>query len=101
MKNLLFLITLFAFNNVTAQNNNAILFAENGERFQVVLNGVLQNSNPETNVKLTELVANHYKCRILFADKKLGYVDFNMFFPEQGNEVTWNIKKKFSDVFAG
>jgi hypothetical protein len=78
---------------LSAQNSNAIFFTENGERFQVVLNGVLQNSNPETNVKLTELPAPHYKCRILFADTKLGYVDFNLVFPEQGHEVTYNIKK--------
>jgi hypothetical protein len=87
----LFLLTLTGLAN--AQKSNAILFAENGEKFQVVLNGVLQNSNPETNVKLTDLPADHYKCRIIFADAKLGYVDFNMFFEEQGNEVTWNIKK--------
>ena len=77
----------------SAQNSNAILFTENGERFQVILNGILQNSNPETNVKLTELPANRYKCRILFADTSLGYVDFNLVFPEQGYEVTWNVKK--------
>lgn len=87
----LFLMTLTGL--VNAQKSNAILFAENGEKFQVVLNGILQNSNPETNVKLTDLPADHYKCRIIFADKKLGHVDFNMFFEEQGNEVTWNIKK--------
>ncbi len=90
----LILFTFLLYSTATsAQNSNAILFTENGERFQVVLNGILQNSNPETNVKLTDLPADHYKCRILFFDKKLGYVDFNMFFPEQGNEVTWNIKK--------
>lgn len=79
--------------SVFAQSNNAILFTENGEKFQVILNGILQNSNPETNVKMTGLVADSYKCRIIFADTKLGYVDFNMFFPNPGNEVTWNIKQ--------
>ena len=34
-----------------AQNSNAVLFTENGERFQVVLNGVIQNITPATNVK--------------------------------------------------
>jgi hypothetical protein len=54
---------------------------------------VLQNTTAETNVKLTDLTADHYKCRILFENKNLGYLDFNMFFSEPGNEVTWNIKK--------
>jgi hypothetical protein len=94
MKKLIYItgFILFAM-AVKAQDNNAILFTENGERFQVVLNGILQNSNPETNVKLTQLPANHYKCRIMFADKNLGYMDFNMYFPDPSTEVTWNIKK--------
>lgn len=76
-----------------AQTSNAILFTENGERFKVVLNGILQNATSETNVRLTQLPANNYKCRILFDDTKLGHVDFNLFFQNQGYEVTWNIKK--------
>jgi hypothetical protein len=94
MKQLLILGGFAIFTFVSAaQNSNAILFTENGEKFQIVLNGILQNSVPETNVKLTQLPANHYKCRILFADTRLGYVDFNMVFPQQGYEVTWNVKK--------
>lgn len=76
-----------------AQINHAILFTENGERFQVILNGVLQNQNPETNVKMTGLNAPNYKCRVLFADSKLGYVDFTLYFEEMGIEKTINIKQ--------
>ncbi len=86
-------VLLFGALVAKAQTSNAILFTENGERFQVVLNGILQNAKPETNVKMTGLPAPNYKCRILFEDKTLGYVDFNMFFPEMGYEATWNIKK--------
>ena len=95
MKKALYLTGLAFFFSVAlmAQANNAILFAENGEKFQVILNGILQNQTPETNVKMTELVADHYKCRIVFADTKLGFVDFNMFFNEMGSEITWNIKQ--------
>lgn len=83
-----------------AQNNNAILFTENGEQFQVILNGILQNSKAETNVKMTGLPAPSYKCRILFADTRLGYMDFNMYFPEQGEEITWNIKRNNKGEFV-
>lgn len=95
MKKVLLLLPLlaFLFGQAHAQTNNAILFTENGERFQVILNGVLQNANPETNVRLTSLVAPNYKCRIIFEDTKLGHLDFNMFFNDPGSEVTWNIKK--------
>jgi hypothetical protein len=95
MKTRLLLTCLLILGAVTvkAQTSNAILFTENGERFQVVLNGILQNTTPETNVKMTGLVSPSYKCRILFEDKSLGHVDFNIFFPEMGYEATWNIKK--------
>lgn len=95
MKRTIYLLGLVLLFSMTAfaQSNNAILFAENGEKFQVILNGVLQNATPETNVKLTGLNAPNYKCRIMFADTKLGYLDWNMYFNEMGNEVTWNIKQ--------
>lgn len=95
MKKVLLLLSLLSamIGRAHAQANNAILFTENGERFQVILNGVLQNASPETNVRLTSLVAPNYKCRIIFEDTKLGHLDFNMFFNDPGSEVTWNIKK--------
>lgn len=79
--------------SVIAQTNNAILFTENGEKFQVILNGVLQNATPETNVKISGLNAPNYKCRIMFADTKLGYLDWNLYFNEMGYEATYTIKQ--------
>lgn len=76
-----------------AQNSNAVLFTENGERFQVVLNGVIQNTTPSTNVKLTDLIAPNYKMKILFEDKSLGEIDKNLFL-EAYSENTFNIKRK-------
>jgi hypothetical protein len=76
-----------------AQNANAILFTENGERFQVVLNGVIQNTEPATNIKLTDLMSPNYKMRILFENKALGEIDKNLFL-EAYAENTFNIKRK-------
>ncbi len=84
----------------SAQTNNAILFTENGEPFQVILNGILQNSAAQTNVKMTQLTANAYKCRILFQDTRLGYLDFNMAFPDINEEITWNIKRNSKGEFV-
>lgn len=93
-KSVYLLFTFFSISIlIKGQTNDAILFTENGERFNVVLNGILQNTNAETNVKMTQLNADAYKCRILFEDKKLGYVDFNLVFPSMGTEVTYNIKQ--------
>ncbi len=79
--------------SLSAQSNNLILFTENGEKFQVILNGILQNTQAETNVKLTELPAPNYKCRAIFSDKKLGQLDFNVYFQEAGEELTMSIKQ--------
>lgn len=86
---LLFMLT------AVAQNSNAVLFTENGERFQVVLNGVIQNTEPATNVKLTDLMAPNYKMKILFENKTLGEIDKNLFV-EAYAETTFNIKRKSS-----
>ena len=85
--------------NAFAQNSNAVLFTENGERFQVVLNGVMQNNEPATNVKLTDLIAPNYKMKILFENKALGEIDKNLFL-EAYSENTFNIKRKSSGEWA-
>jgi hypothetical protein len=94
MKNLYtFIVLLIITSNAFSQNSNAVLFTENGERFQVVLNGVIQNTAPSTNVKLTDLIAPNYKMKILFEDKSLGEIDKNLFL-EAYAENTFNIKRK-------
>jgi hypothetical protein len=93
----LVMITCFAGH---AQSSNAIFFAENGESFNLVLNGILQNEKPETNVKLTGLNAPSYKSRIIFNDKSLGFVDYNLNFVTMGNEVSYTIKKNSKGAYV-
>lgn len=62
------------------QFSNLIFFSENGERFTVILNGIRQNPNPETNVKVTELPAPSYKLKVIFEDAALGQFDKNLMF---------------------
>lgn len=88
-----FILSLLGIFSVHAQSSNVILFTENGEKFHVVLNGILQNSNPETNVKVTELTAPAYKCRVVFADDKLGFLDFTINLPHGSEELTMSIKQ--------
>ena len=83
-----------------SQTSNAIFFAENGEAFNLVLNGILQNEKPETNVKLTGLNAPSYKTRVIFSDKALGYVDYNLNFVTMGNEVSYTIKKNSKGAYV-
>ncbi len=74
-----------------AQLSNLIFFTENGERFTVILNGIRQNQNPETNVKVTDLPAPNYKLKVIFDDPAMGQLDKNLVF-NQGTESTFVIK---------
>ena len=86
-------ILIFIYTFVYSQKSNLIIYSQNGERFKLILNGIQQNPTPQTNVKVTDLVAPNYKIRILFENKELGFIDKNIFFQNQGNEETYLIKK--------
>jgi hypothetical protein len=88
---ILLAVVLFSI-SAHAQMSNLIFFSEQGERFSVILNGILQNSNPETNIKVTDLPAPSYKLKIIFEDTKLPQIDKNLMF-KQGFETTFVIKK--------
>jgi len=77
---------------VLAQNSNMIIFSENGERFQVVLNGVLQNADPETNVLITGLNAPSYKLKVLF-ENEISDLDKSIYFQEGSAQYTYALKK--------
>jgi hypothetical protein len=83
---------IFTFSIASAQKTNLIFFSEGGEKFYVILNSVLQNKTPETNVKVTDLVSPGYKLKILFADSTITPIEKNLMF-NQGTETTFNIKK--------
>lgn len=88
---LLFFLVLSG-NFVFGQNSNLILFTENGERFSVVLNGILQNGSPETNVKVTGLPAPSYKLKIIFEDRQLPSIDKTLTMGKD-LEMTYCIRK--------
>lgn len=87
-----FLFLLFAAPNLFAQRANAVLFTEQGERFSLMLNGVLQNQNPTSNIRLNDLIANTYRIKVIFEDRNLGEFDRNLFV-ELGSESTYNLKR--------
>ncbi len=92
MKKTLVVALLLSFSGIYAQKSNLIFFAEQGEKFSVVLNGVLQNSKATTNVKVIDLNAPSYKLKIIFQDSTLPPIDKNLMF-HMGTETTFNIKK--------
>lgn len=94
LKKIFFLfIVMFGSLHSNSQNSNAVFFTENGERFFVVINGLRQNQNPETNVKISGLNATNYKVKIIFEEKNVVPIDKNIFL-EGGKEYSYTIKKK-------
>lgn len=98
-RNLLLLMAVFFCMGSMAQNTNLIFFSEQGERFSVVLNGVLQNLQPETNIKVTDLPAPSYKLKIIFDDKNLKDLDKTLLF-NQGTETTFSIRKNKKNEYV-
>lgn len=76
-----------------AQNSNLIVFAEQGERFYLILNGLRQNETAETNVKVTGLNAPSYKLKIIFEQPGLPEIDKTIYFPDPEIEVTYVINR--------
>lgn len=93
------LLLLFISNLSKAQLTNLIFFTEQGEHFSVILNGILQNAKPETNIKITGLPAPSYKLKIIFEDPKIPELDKNLMY-QQGTETTFNIKKNNKGVYV-
>ncbi|GAB4285365.1 MAG: hypothetical protein Kow0068_10740 [Marinilabiliales bacterium] len=94
MKTLILILTL-SFTGIIgfSQLSNLIVFTEQGEKFYLVLNGIQQNAEPETNVKVTDLNAEQYKLKIIFEDKSIPDLDKNIYFHTRGNEYTFCVKQ--------
>lgn len=97
MKPLLTTCLLFCFLQVFSQQQppapySAQIFAEQGERFWLIINGVKQNLDPQTNVLVQGLRAPNYKMKIIFENNNLPELDQNLFFQDPG-EYIYNIKR--------
>ena len=78
---------LFAQSNFTVFNNN-------GQTFYVILNGVKQNSLPQTNVVVSGLVNSAYSVKLIFSDGKTADIDKNFFIDSPCDITTRIIFKK-------
>jgi hypothetical protein len=92
MKSILASLCLTLVVALTNAQSNAVLFTENGEKFTVILNGLRQNDQPETNVRITSLNAEFYKLKVIFENTALGEKNFNLTL-EPGMESTYVVKK--------
>jgi len=88
---LLFIIFLIAIGSIMSQSN-LIFFSEVAYPFSVIINGVKQNQNPQTNIFVESLTAPSYKVKIIFEDKTIPSINKNIY-TKDGMEVTYIIKK--------
>lgn len=86
-----FILILLSQWTIAQQNTNLVFFSEQGQQFFVILNGVQQNANPETNVRVTNLIQPYYKVKVKFADNRLPDIDKTLNF-NQGTETTYAIR---------
>jgi len=91
-----YLITIFSFiltfNVISAQTGTVVFFAEQGESFYLVLNGLQHNQEPLTNVTVNGLNSEYYKAKVMFSDPALGSIDQQIQVPIN-HQTTYSIKR--------
>lgn len=100
------LFTAFISSVLVSQNNNLVVYSQEGLKFSLILNGIRQNSEPQTNVKVTGLNATNYQVKVIFANK-MADLDQNAYLmnggePTQNTEYTYsiaNVKEKYKLKF--
>lgn len=93
MKQILFsalLATSSAIGVFAQKTSNLVIFAEEPKPFYAIVNGIKQNSEPQTNVKITGLTNPNASIKVVFND---GTPDLNktIWYESMGKEVTMRI----------
>ncbi len=97
---LLVSLTFFACLNINGQGfqptSSLTIFSEDGKPFYLILNGERQNTNPETNIRVEDLVQPYYNAKIIFEDKSIADISKNALMLQDYNktpqDVTYKIK---------
>jgi len=78
----------------TYAQSNISIFNNNGQQFYVVLNGIRQNSKPETNVQVSQIKNGSYSVKVIFADGKTPDIDKNFMIDAPYDITTRIVYKK-------
>jgi hypothetical protein len=90
--------------NVIGQTNNLVVYTNEPLPFYLILNGVRQNNEPQTNVRVVGLEESNYRFRVVFANGQVRDIDRAFSFLEKNEEVSFEVvrrKKKYATRFAG
>jgi hypothetical protein len=85
------LIILTVISGVAQATSNLIIFASDPTPFYAIVNGIKQNAEPQTNVKITGLSNNQNNVKVVFADGVAADIDKNFYFESMNVEVTARI----------
>lgn len=89
-KFILSICILFQFVLITQAQNNLVVFSQ-GEQFYLIVNGIIQNQKPQTNVKVVDIIQPNIKVKILFKDSTIAPLEKNISFMETGTEYLCDI----------
>ena len=93
MKSILFFFSLSTCFILSSQTNLSI-FNNSGQRFYVILNGIKQNSMPQTNVSVSGIKDGGYSVKLIFEDGKTRDIDRNFFIDAPSDITTRVVFKK-------
>lgn len=93
MKRILLLALLLGFIGVSKAQNRLVVFNQDGKQFYVILNGIKQNAEPKTNVKIEQLDGEAYKLKVIFADGATADVDKSIYFADANHEYVTELRK--------
>jgi hypothetical protein len=93
MKSLVIIVLLSWCFASFAQTGNVSVYSSKGLKFTVVLNGIDQNDQPSTHVKVTDVPEGSYRIKVRFENEKLGQASRGMFV-EPGKEYRMSVMHK-------
>jgi len=69
------IIAIVFFVGSFAQSSSLTIFSEDGNSFYLILNGIRQNENPETNVRVENLTNDYYSTKVIFSNQSFGFIE--------------------------
>ena len=100
MKKVIWYCLFFLSIPVWAQQTNLVIFSEEGEKFQLIVNGAIQNPEPLTQVVVTGLKPMAYRVKVKFVNTQLGEASRTLPL-EGGLEYSFVVRKKKTNTAVG
>lgn len=100
MKTLLTVAMFCLASNLFAQSTNINVFSDKGERFWVIINGIKQNTKASQHVKITNLMGDFWKMRVVFENQNIPEISQNVGSMEKNQELTYQVKQNRKGAFV-